>query len=86
MGTGRIQWRRSSIVIVIFIMLCGKQFRRQEQLLLGRYCVTQEHDLKDPSDRRFIISNNALLKLTSEKRFLAFGVAKIIAPHVIKKP
>jgi len=41
--------------------------------------------LQDPSDKRYVLSDERLKGLFGESRFLAFGIQKLLAPHIIKK-
>lgn len=39
---------------------------------------------QDPSDKRYILADEALKSITGEERFLAFGCQKLLAKHIIK--
>jgi chromatin remodeling complex protein RSC6 len=41
--------------------------------------------LQDPSDKRFVLADDTLEKLTGEKRFKAFGAVALFKHHFIKK-
>jgi hypothetical protein len=40
--------------------------------------------VQDPSNKRYVISDDALQKLTGESRFLAFGAQKLFGKHFPK--
>jgi hypothetical protein len=40
--------------------------------------------VQDPSNKRYIISDDTLQKLTGESRFLAFGAQKLFGKHFTK--
>jgi len=42
----------------------------------------KENELQDPENKREIISDDALRKLTGEKRFTAFGFMKYFSTHL----
>jgi hypothetical protein len=40
--------------------------------------------VQDPSNKRYVISDDALQQLTGESRFLAFGAQKLFGKHFPK--
>eukprot|EP00775_Hariotina_reticulata_P013688 gene13688-13810_t len=49
------------------------------------YAYAKEKDLMDPCDKRFVLADETLEKLTGEKRFKAFGAGALFKNHFIKK-
>lgn len=41
-------------------------------------------DLQDPSDRRYVLCDELLQRVFGVKRLHAFGVAKLIGPHLLQ--
>ncbi|WIA29142.1 hypothetical protein OEZ86_011653 [Tetradesmus obliquus] len=53
-------------------------------LMKWLFAYIKEKDLYDPSNKRFVIADDALQKLTGEKRFMAFGAQKLFGKHFPK--
>lgn len=49
------------------------------------FAYVKANNLHDPSNKRYVICDDLLERLTGEKRVLAFGIQKHLARHFIKK-
>lgn len=54
------------------------------QLTKTMFAYFNEHGLKDASDKRYVNCDAKLKELFGVDRFLAFGVQKMLAPHILK--
>lgn len=61
----------------------SSQITRKE-LMKFMYSYFEANGLKDPEDRRYIISNRILKDLLKVDRFHSFELMKLIKPHIIK--
>eukprot|EP00798_Chlamydomonas_sp_ICE-L_P005532 gene5532-4166_t len=52
----------------------AKKGDREKKAGAGNAFTRPEKDLKDPADKRYVIADEALRKLTGKDRFLAFGI------------
>uniref|UniRef100_A0AC35TZ57 SWIB domain-containing protein n=1 Tax=Rhabditophanes sp. KR3021 TaxID=114890 RepID=A0AC35TZ57_9BILA len=59
-----------------------KRYMRRSDIVKYMYSYFKENDLLDPTDRRMVLSDDALFKITGEKRFQAFGLMKLMKNHV----
>lgn len=46
------------------------------------WLYVKERDLLDPKDKRFVLTDDLLQKLTGRKRFRAFGFQKLFSRHM----
>jgi hypothetical protein len=76
-GEGGVVWRPSSPRLVSARAPDGR-------LTLSSPPPEKNPNKQDPENKRYVISDDRLKKLFGEDRFLAFGIQRLISPHVIK--
>lgn len=48
------------------------------------WAYVKEHDLQDPTDKRYVNADDALFHLTGESRFQAFSFLKLVKDHILE--
>ncbi|GAB4822507.1 hypothetical protein N2152v2_009553 [Parachlorella kessleri] len=63
---------------------CGKTEISRPELTKFFYAYVNEHDLKDPSNKQFVLCDETLKHLTGEARLRAFGFQSLMKHHFLK--
>lgn len=63
-------------------VIVGKKRANYSQIAKAHFKYLARHELKDPNDKRYVYSDRALLKVTGERRYLAFSFNKYAQHHM----
>ncbi|CAG9532399.1 unnamed protein product [Cercopithifilaria johnstoni] len=63
--------------------VCGKQYMRRCDVIKAMWAYFRSNNLLDPKDKRYVLPDELLMKIF-KRRFLAFGLMKDLAPHIIE--
>ncbi|GBF91929.1 hypothetical protein Rsub_04653 [Raphidocelis subcapitata] len=63
----------------------GRHRMTRSDLTKWFWAYVRQHELQDPSDKSYILSDATLQSLFGESRFKGFGFQKFIKPHVLGK-
>ncbi|GFR46711.1 hypothetical protein Agub_g8332 [Astrephomene gubernaculifera] len=63
---------------------CKQESMPRHELTKFFWEYVKERGLQDPKDKRFVLSDAQLKKLTGEDRFNGFSFAKLMASHILK--
>ncbi|VDN05406.1 unnamed protein product [Thelazia callipaeda] len=63
--------------------VCGKQYMRRCDVIKAMWAYFRSNNLLDPKDKRYVLPNEPLMKIF-KRRFLAFGLMKDLASHIIE--
>ncbi|KAL4002643.1 SWIB/MDM2 domain family protein [Acanthocheilonema viteae] len=63
--------------------VCGKRYMRRCDVIKAMWAYFRSNNLLDPKDKRYVLPDEPLMKIF-KRRFLAFGLMKDLAPHIIE--
>ncbi|VDK83735.1 unnamed protein product [Litomosoides sigmodontis] len=63
--------------------VCGKRYMRRCDVIKAMWAYFRSNNLLDPKDKRYVLPDELLMKIF-KRRFLAFGLMKDLAPHIIE--
>uniref|UniRef100_A0A1I8EVW6 SWIB domain-containing protein n=1 Tax=Wuchereria bancrofti TaxID=6293 RepID=A0A1I8EVW6_WUCBA len=63
--------------------VCGKRYMRRCDVIKAMWAYFRSNNLLDPKDKRYVLPDEPLMKIF-KKRFLAFGLMKDLAAHIIE--
>ena len=61
----------------------GAEKMSKQEIVTRFWDHVKEHELQDPEDRRYILSDDALEHLTGESRFEGFSFMKLVKDHIL---
>lgn len=64
--------------------VCGKRYMRRCDVIKSMWAYFKSNNLLDPKDKRYVLSDEPLMKIIKKRRFLAFGIMKDLVPHIIE--
>ncbi|OZC07893.1 SWIB/MDM2 domain protein [Onchocerca flexuosa] len=63
--------------------VCGKRYMRRCDVIKAMWAYFRSNNLLDPKDKRYVLPDELLMKIF-KRRFLAFGLMKDLASHIIE--
>ncbi|KAM3723150.1 Upstream activation factor [Dirofilaria immitis] len=63
--------------------VCGKRYMRRCDVIKTMWAYFRSNNLLDPKDKRYVLPDELLMKIF-KRRFLAFGLMKDLASHIIE--
>uniref|UniRef100_A0A915PZI4 DM2 domain-containing protein n=1 Tax=Setaria digitata TaxID=48799 RepID=A0A915PZI4_9BILA len=63
--------------------VCGKRYMRRCDVIKAMWAYFRSNNLLDPKDKRYVLPDEPLMKIF-KRRFLAFGLMKDLASHIIE--
>uniref|UniRef100_A0A1I7VXT6 SWIB/MDM2 domain-containing protein n=2 Tax=Loa loa TaxID=7209 RepID=A0A1I7VXT6_LOALO len=63
--------------------VCGKRYMRRCDVIKAMWAYFRSNNLLDPKDKRYVLPDEPLMKIF-KRRFLAFGLMKDLAAHIIE--
>jgi chromatin remodeling complex protein RSC6 len=73
-------WHRLSPEMAAFM---GSPSASRPEVTKAFWAYVRQHDLQDPANKQFIISDNMLHSLTGQERFQAFSFSKFTKQHML---